>query len=115
MGMPQQHPKVGALLPADVTWPMDFHPEHLAAREDHLVAALTRNRRGALLKAMELAASTFEHPLLFELHGIDELGDVSGGSFTQGGLVVTTHSGMLAECAGLPIKGIWHCSQLGPT
>merc|ERR1712008_184730 len=21
---------------------------------------------------------------------------------------------MLAECAGLPVQGIWHCSQLGP-
>jgi len=113
-GAPQHFAKVDTPLPADLAWPLDFHPEHLAAREDNLVAALTRNRRGALLKVMDSAASRFAEPEPFELHGIDAFGDVSGCSLTHNGLVVTTHTGILAECAGLPVQGVWRCSQLGP-
>merc|ERR1719188_394670 len=50
----------------------------------------------------------------FKLDGLDSLGEVSGGSWGQNGLVVVMDTGALVECGGLPDGGAWACHQIGP-
>jgi len=116
---PQAAP-AGFALPqqlAEVAWPEGLVPEHLAARdEDNLVAALARNRRGAMFKVLEPAAGGRVAELApFALHGLEEeLGEVRGGTFSPSGLMLTMQFGDVAECTGLPVQGTWSCHRLGP-
>jgi len=98
---------------AEIAWPGDLRPAHLTAVND-MVAALSHDRRGALLKVLEPDTGDVAVVNSFELRGLDSLGEVTGGSLMQTGLFVTMDSGALAECAGLPEDGIWSCQQTGP-
>lgn len=101
-------------IAADLTWPENFHPVHLVASDDESVTALSRDRRGAIVKVKQPFASTEAQIVPFELRGLESHGNVNGGSLTQSGLLVTLDSGMLAECAGSPVLGACHCQPLGP-
>lgn len=100
-------------LATQLQWPDDLRPVHLAGA-DNMVAALSRDRRGALVKVMEPSTGGVTDLTAFELLGLDTLGDVSGGSLLQSGLIVTMDSGAIAECSGFPVDGAWFCQQVGP-
>lgn len=99
------------LLGSEVRWPAGLQPTLLASG-GRSIAALTPWRRGAMLHLDE-ERSGFVAAEEFLLEGIEPLGDIVGVSLGQAGLVVTTASGILAECAGMPARGAWSCQQVG--
>eukprot|EP00440_Ansanella_granifera_P069190 gb/GFBE01075065.1/.p1 GENE.gb/GFBE01075065.1/~~gb/GFBE01075065.1/.p1 ORF type:complete len:809 (+),score=193.58 gb/GFBE01075065.1/:1-2427(+) len=102
-----------APLRAEISWPSELKPSLLASKGEDLVAALSRERHGAIIhlpqQATEMAARVESK---FVLAGLEELGELLGASWGATGLLVTTKSGAVAECAGLPADGIWPCKQV---
>lgn len=98
----------------DVAWPGDLRPVHLAAAGD-LVAALGRDFYGVIMKVTELEGGNAGDMAPFQLQGLSSLGEVSGSNLGDTGLIVTMATGEVAECAGMPVDGIWACEQTGPT
>jgi len=48
----------------------------------------------------------------FDLHGLDRLDEIVGGTYGQGGLLVATGAGAVVECLGQPTAGRWPCGAL---
>eukprot|EP00931_Biecheleriopsis_adriatica_P086637 TRINITY_DN6125_c0_g1_i1.p1 TRINITY_DN6125_c0_g1~~TRINITY_DN6125_c0_g1_i1.p1 ORF type:complete len:808 (+),score=165.98 TRINITY_DN6125_c0_g1_i1:167-2590(+) len=99
-----------APLRAAVAWPAELKPSLLASKGDSVVAALSRDHRGALLHVPEDAATITSE---FVLQGTEHLGELLAAAWGSAGLVVTSKSGAMAECVGLPVEGVWPCTQLG--
>jgi len=108
-------PRIPAPLRANVAWPADFQPSILAslAGEGRMAALSSMERKGAILQVSELDTSGKAVLSQFILGGIDELGSLLGASWAASGLIVTTTTGAVAECPGLPKAGVWPCSQVG--
>ncbi|CAK8985752.1 unnamed protein product [Durusdinium trenchii] len=47
----------------------------------------------------------------FVFEGLEHLGELLGASYDDG-LVVTTKTGAVAHCRGLPVEGRWPCQQV---
>lgn len=92
-----------------ITWPEQMRPMVLAAHSAGHVVALDRAHFGAMVHAK--GAALGEEALSFKLHGVQHLGEVLGATFHEHGLLLTTQSGALAECAGLPEGGLWQCAE----
>lgn len=108
--------RVGPVQRATVSWPKDLKPSLLACGTGSRVATLTRNHAGALIHSLPLSGSATEGAAeAFSLSGVEGLGEVLGAHWdAEGhGLLLTTRSGTLVECSGLPDGGAWPCRPLG--
>lgn len=105
--------KAAAPLLADMSWPAGSVPALLASRDNRVVAALATDRRGVVVQMPDSGAgrAISTH---FELTGINHLGTLVGASWSPSGLMLSTTTGAIAECAGLPTSGSWPCHQVGP-
>jgi len=101
-----------AALLSEVNWPKDFAPSLLASREEGLLAALANNGKGAIFQLPVGSASPVV-PQPFVLIGVDRLGELVGASWGEQGLMLSTSSGAVAECLGMPASGSWPCRQVG--
>jgi len=106
-------PKMPVPLRAEVAWPAGFQPSLLASKGEGLLAALSREHRGAILHVPQQASAAPSIQSQFTLAGIDQLGELLGASWGASGLIVVTASGAVAECTGLPDGKVWPCLQFG--
>eukprot|EP00928_Gymnodinium_smaydae_P082745 TRINITY_DN6603_c0_g1_i1.p1 TRINITY_DN6603_c0_g1~~TRINITY_DN6603_c0_g1_i1.p1 ORF type:complete len:839 (-),score=165.86 TRINITY_DN6603_c0_g1_i1:49-2565(-) len=109
---------------AKVEWPSHLQPATLACGRDGAVAALTRDgRAGASLRltggGRQLGAvdgnANAARP--FQLEGVQGLGNLVGTSWSEAGLLLTTSSGAIVECAGQPPVSSdepWRCAEVAP-
>jgi len=114
-----------AAFHADAVWPLDMEPSLLVSTSDRLVAAITKNRKGAVIHLPAHGMGITKVPTVhewagwipFSLANIDHLGDIHGASWSHSGLLVSTSSGAVAECkqvGSLPFESSWPCRQVGP-
>lgn len=95
---------------------MPISPNHanlpVAFGED-LLKALSSEGHGAMVhlpKQVSLHLSAkINKKFVFE--GLEHLGELLGASYDDG-LVVTTKTGAVAHCRGLPVEGRWPCQQV---
>jgi len=96
----------------DISWPADLTPSLLASKDENLLAALSKNGKGAIVHLPSIGSSS-SSPKSFLLSGVDQLGEMVGASWGPKGLLLSTSSGKLAECAGMPVSGTWPCREVG--
>jgi len=93
---------------ASVNWPTSFRPELLTCSHHGPIAALARGlRTGALVNEQSTGAAQS-----FAFQGIDQLGEILGSHWGKDGMLLTMKNGELAECAGMPVNGVWPCELL---
>jgi len=98
-----------APIRAPVTWPSDFTPALLASKGEDTMLAMSHERHGVMLQVTGDAAEVVSR---FALEGLELGSSLLGASWSASGLLVTSKSGAVAECAGLPVDGRWLCKQV---
>lgn len=111
----------------NVDWPALLEPRLLACRPRHerhgerhvhIVAALSRNGRGAIVSApVQLPSDALEQPsdtTPFMLEGAAAFGPFLAASWDEQGLLLTTATGSFLECPGHSPSsaGHWRCQPL---
>jgi len=92
-------------------WSAKQQPSLIASSGAGSVAAISRTREGVLVH-LQPDGSVRGDVSPFALDGIEGLGEVLGASWGEMGLLLTTSSGALAECVGLPKDGVWPCQAM---
>jgi hypothetical protein len=93
-----------------ITWPHNFQPRHLACGDSGVVATVKEGSIGAYLPSLTGTNLVASH---FKLTGIDSFGDILGTSIGSRGLLIVSAQGVVAECSGAPVDGLWACQQIG--
>mmetsp|Transcript_59466 Transcript_59466/g.159258 ORF Transcript_59466/g.159258 Transcript_59466/m.159258 type:complete len:823 (-) Transcript_59466:89-2557(-) len=95
----------------DMNWASKQQPSLIASSSTGSLVALSRGHEGILMH-MQPEGSLRSDTLPFALRGMEGVGEVLGASWGDAGLLLTTSSGALAECLGLPKDGIWPCEKM---
>lgn len=99
-------------LDAEFAWPAELQPTVLTSSGNRMVG-LSRSRRGAIQQLDFSSRDALAQELdSFVLAGIDALGDIIGATLADSGLIITTNSGAVAECPGVPSNGQWACNDM---